>query len=101
MKKVTRSSRRPTRAKKAARPSPRTSKTNSNTALATAPLVERQIRLIRGQKVLLDTDLAALYGVATRTLNQSVRRNSKRFPEDFMFQLTPAEFSSLRSQSVI
>lgn len=101
MKKVTKSSRRPNRANKAARPAPRTSKANTNTALATAPLVERQIRLIRGQKVLLDTDLAALYGVATRTLNQAVRRNSKRFPEDFMFQLTPAELSSLRSQSVI
>lgn len=52
-----------------------------------APLV----RLIRGEKVLLDADLAGLYGVATKVLNQAVKRNAERFPEDFMFQLTAGE----------
>jgi len=56
---------------------------------------------IRGQNVMLDLDLAHLYGVSTRELNQAVQRNRARFPADFMFQLTPAEASSLRSQSVI
>ena len=60
--------------------------------------VERSILLIRGQKVMLDTGLAELYGVATRRLNEQVRRNIKRFPGDFMFQLTPEEMESLRSQ---
>jgi hypothetical protein len=63
--------------------------------------VESLIRIVRGQKVLLDTDLAALYQVATRTLNQAVRRNPDRFPEDFMFQLSIEETDSLRSQIVI
>ena len=53
--------------------------------------VERAILLIRGQKVILDADLAALYGVTTKRLNQQVKRNRDRFPEDFMFQLTQAE----------
>jgi len=53
--------------------------------------VERTIMLIRGQKVILDTDLAVLYGVTTKRLNQQVKRNRDRFPEDFMFQLTQAE----------
>jgi hypothetical protein len=51
-------------------------------------LITEKIYLIRGQKVMIDRDLAELYGVETRTLNQAVRRNLKRFPEDFMFQLT-------------
>ncbi len=50
--------------------------------------IERAIFLIRGQKVMLDLDLAALYGVETKMLNRAVRRNIDRFPEDFMFQLT-------------
>jgi len=54
-------------------------------------LIEKKIFLIRGQKVMLDRDLAVLYGVETRTLNQAVRRNIKRFPKDFMFQLNQAE----------
>ncbi|HSH39842.1 MAG TPA: ORF6N domain-containing protein [Chthoniobacterales bacterium] len=58
------------------------------------------IRYIREQKVLLDFDLAALYGVRTKALNQAVRRNMSRFPEDFMFRLTRAATHSLRSQFV-
>jgi hypothetical protein len=56
------------------------------------------ILLIRSQKVMLDVDLAALYGVETKTLNRAVRRNIKRFPEDFMFQLSKEEFDRLRYQ---
>ena len=60
--------------------------------------IESLIRVIRGQQVMLDSDLAMLYGVETRTLNQAVKRNIKRFPEDFMFQLTQEEASHSRSQ---
>lgn len=63
--------------------------------------IESIIFLIRGQKVMLDVDLAVLYGVKTRTLNQAVKRNAERFPEDFMFQLTWDEVRCLRSQIVI
>ena len=63
--------------------------------------IEPLIRDIRGQKVLLDKDLATLYGVPTRTLNQAVKRNRARFPEDFRFQLTREEQEALRSQNVI
>jgi len=63
--------------------------------------IENQIYLIRGQKVMLDSDLARLYGVETRILNQAVKRNMERFPEDFMFKLTWKEMKSLRSQFVI
>jgi len=56
---------------------------------------------VRGKAVMLDSDLAALYHVDTRTLNQAVRRNHDRFPDDFMFQLTAAEFENLKSQIVI
>ena len=59
--------------------------------------IERRILLIRGQKVMLDADLADLYGVATRRLNEQVRRNIDRFPADFMFQLTREEFEEMRS----
>lgn len=72
----------------------------SASLLAARP-VESLIRVIRGQKVILDADLAALYEVETRTLNQAVRRNLERFPEDFMFQLTAEEAEDLRSQFVI
>jgi hypothetical protein len=57
--------------------------------------------LVRGQKVILDKDLADLYGVGTRVLNQAVKRNRTRFPEDFMFQLTWEEVENPRSQFVI
>ncbi len=60
--------------------------------------IEQMIYLIRGQKVMMDSDLARLYGVETRRLNEQVRRNIDRFPEDFMFQLTSAEHESLKSQ---
>jgi hypothetical protein len=65
-----------------------------------AAAIEGAIRLIRGEKVILDADLAALYGVATRVLVQAVKRNMERFPADFMFQLTKEEFAVLRSQAV-
>jgi hypothetical protein len=60
-----------------------------------------QIYFIRGKKVMLDFHLAAMYEVETRTLNQAVRRNMQRFPEDFLFQLTNEEFQNLMSQNVI
>jgi hypothetical protein len=63
-----------------------------------APLIERRIYVIRGQKVMLDSDLAELYQVATKNLNLAARRNIERFPEDFMFQLTQEEFENLRLQ---
>src|SRR5437870_5079988 len=63
-----------------------------------AEQVERSILLIRGHKVMLDSDLAALYGVETFNLNKAVRRNMDRFPEDFMFQLTKEEAERLRFQ---
>ena len=62
--------------------------------------IERLIILIRGHKVILDTDLAKLYGVGTKVLNQAVKRNERRFPADFMLQLDQEEFDNLRSQSV-
>jgi hypothetical protein len=62
--------------------------------------IEAAILLIRGEKVLLDADLAALYGVETRALIQAVKRNVERFPPDFMFQLAKEEVDLLRSQSV-
>jgi hypothetical protein len=67
----------------------------------TAKPIESQIFLVRCQKVLIDSDLAALYGVEVRAFNQAVRRNKNRFPPDFVFQLTAKEHSNLRSQSVI
>lgn len=63
--------------------------------------IARQIYLIRGRYVMLDRDLAKLYGVETRVLNQSVRRHIRRFPDDFMFQLSPEEFADWKSQFVI
>lgn len=58
------------------------------------------IRVIRGQRVLIDSELAALYGVTTKALNQAVKRNAVRFPLDFMFQLSAEEAAALRSQTV-
>jgi hypothetical protein len=60
-----------------------------------------RIQLVRGLRVMLDSDLAALYGVETRVLVQAVKRNSARFPDDFMLQLSDQEWANLRSQSVI
>jgi ORF6N domain len=69
--------------------------------ISTAAIIEELIYLIRGHKVMLDKDLAKLYGVDTRALIQAVKRNSERFPEDFCFQLSNQEFIGLRSQFVI
>ena len=62
--------------------------------------IQSMIKTIRGQQVMLDRDLATLYGVENRALNQAVKRNSERFPEDFMFQLNKAEDDDLKSQNV-
>jgi ORF6N domain len=69
-------------------------------SLIPAAQIERSILLIRGERVILDADLATLYEVATKVLLQSVKRQIERFPTDFMFQLTKEEFDLLRSQSV-
>lgn len=60
--------------------------------------IERSIHVVRGQRVMLDSDLAQLYGVPTKRLNEQVRRNRDRFPDDFAYQLTPQEFTQLKSQ---
>ncbi len=70
-------------------------------ALVPVETIEQKILLIRGHKVMLAGDLAELYGVEVRRLNEQVKRNSKRFPEDFMFQLTKEETDFLRSQFAI
>lgn len=67
-------------------------------AIVPAGRIESRIFLIRGHKVMLDSDLADLYGVSTSRLNEQVKRNKRRFPPDFMFQLTPGEARTLRSQ---
>ena len=72
--------------------------TGSARVLATE--IHRAILLIRARRVMLDSDLAVLYGVPTKALVQAVRRNPGRFPEDFMFRLTPVEAANLRSQFV-
>jgi len=69
-------------------------------AIATVERIETGIRFIRGQRVMLDSDLAKIYGVSTKALNQAIKRNAERFPEDFAFQLTRQEFRALMSQSV-
>lgn len=66
-----------------------------------AERIAAAILVVRGKRVLLDADLAALYGVQTRVLNQAVKRNAKRFPADFMFRLSAREFENWRSQVVI
>ena len=71
---------------------------NKQTALIPAEQIEQAILLVRGQKVMLDRDLAGLYGVTTGNLNKAVKRNLDRFPADFMFQLTSEEYESLRFQ---
>jgi ORF6N domain len=69
--------------------------------LVSVERITHAILILRGHRVLLDSELAGLYGVETRVLNQAVRRNAERFPEDFRFQLTAAEAAASRSQSVI
>jgi len=66
----------------------------------TLDTIARRIYEIRGQRIMLDADLAEMYGVAAKVLNQAVKRNAERFPEDFMFRLTSEEADSLRSQIV-
>jgi hypothetical protein len=73
---------------------------SANARIESSERIEKSILLIRRQRVMLDSDLAELYGVPTKVLNQAVRRNQTRFPQDFMFQLTQQEFQSLRSQIV-
>ena len=68
------------------------------TTLIAPDAVRRSIHILRGQRVLLDEDLAALYGVETKALNRAVKRNRERFPRDFMFRLTAAEAAALRCQ---
>ena len=70
----------------------------SKSGIVLSDIVQGKIILIRSQKVMLDADLAKLYQVSTKRLNEQVRRNSRRFPSDFMFQLTKEEYSVLRSQ---
>lgn len=73
-------------------------KKSEETALVTIDIIERKIHIVREQKVMLDSDLAALYEVTTFNLNKAVKRNLQRFPEDFMFQMTVEEYESLRFQ---
>lgn len=72
----------------------------NKTAIVLAKRVASKILVLRNQKIILDTDLAELYGVPVKHLNQQVKRNSHRFPADFLFSLTKAEHASLRSQIV-
>ncbi|HMB79129.1 MAG TPA: ORF6N domain-containing protein [Vicinamibacterales bacterium] len=72
----------------------------AKTAVLGAERIERRVLRLRGQNVMLDEDLATLYGVSVKTLNQAVKRNRERFPMDFMFHLTAREVQILRSQIV-
>ena len=63
--------------------------------------IEQTIRIVRGHRVMLDTDMAEFYGVTVGRLNEDVKRNADRFPSDFMFQLTKPEFENLKSQIAI
>lgn len=74
---------------------------NKSLSPVSVELIERRIYLIRGHKVMIDVDLAELYELPTKRFNQQVRRNLKRFPADFMFQLTKTETEALRSQFAI
>ena len=69
----------------------------SDSSLLPSETITQRIVVLRGQKVLLDSDLAALYGVETRRLNEQVRRNIERFPEDFIFEVTADKFANLKS----
>ena len=80
-------------------------KTEKTDNLAPNPLmeldVEKMIRVVRGKQVLLDRDIATLYGVETRVINQAVKRNIERFPDRYCFQLEKSELDNLKSQNVI
>jgi phage regulator Rha-like protein len=71
----------------------------NKTALVLAKKVDSKILVLRGQKIILDSDLATLYGVPVKRLNEQIKRNAKRFPADFLFRLSPAEYQNLRSQN--
>ncbi|MGB8369800.1 MAG: ORF6N domain-containing protein [Limisphaerales bacterium] len=73
----------------------------NNTSLIPLERIGSAIRLVRGQKVLLDSDLAEIYGVETKVLNQAVKRNANRFPEDFMFQLSAGEVFKLNRSQIV
>ena len=73
-------------------------KSNLPAVLVSDEIILQKILLMRGQKVMLDRDLAEMYGVEVRVLNQAVKRNANRFPEDFMFQLAQNEWRDLKSQ---
>lgn len=75
-----------------------TSQPSSPSSLLPLELVTHRVKVLRGQRVIVDADLAALYGVETKRFNEAVKRNAEKFPADFMFQLTPEEFAALRSQ---
>jgi hypothetical protein len=79
----------------------RQAKAADSRSLIPVERIERAILLIRGHKVMLSNDLSALYGVEPRALVQAVKRNSERFPDDFVFQLSKEEFDDLKSQNVI
>ena len=70
----------------------------SSSSLLPLELVTHRIKVLRGQRVIVDSELAALYGVETKRFNEAVKRNAGKFPPDFMFQLTQGEFANLRSQ---
>ena len=70
----------------------------AQSSLAPLDPIESLIRIIRSQRVILDADLALLYGAETKAFNRAVKRNAARFPDDFMFQLTSSEFENLRFQ---
>src|SRR6266496_3030665 len=72
----------------------------NKSAIVLAKKTDSKIRVLRDQKVILDSDLAELYGVSVKHLNQQVKRNASRFPRDFLFRLSLAEYQNLRSQSV-
>src|SRR5437879_4903487 len=74
-------------------------KTDQSKALAVIDSIEDKIYVIRGQRIMLDADLADIYQVETRVLNQAVKRNIKRFPSDFVFRLNEQETSELRNSS--
>lgn len=73
----------------------------SGELIVTSDQIQNMVRVVRGQRVMLDSDLARLYGVTTTRLNQQVARNRSRFPEDFAYQLTQQEFTALMLQNVI
>lgn len=79
----------------------RTSNKKIETEMVAAGQIEQRILLIRGQRVILSADLARMYGVAVKRLNEQVKRNPNRFPDDFMFQLTRTESAALSKSQLV